>query len=447
MPLPRAVRPFATGQFRILATALVISMLGTGAWLLAVVFQVRELGGTPSDLSFVAALNGLGILVAVLIGGAVADRVRHKRILVAVEAVKALGFAVAATLGLSGSLEIWHLAIISLVFGVGDGFFFPAYTAMLPSVLPADDLLAANGIEGTLRPTIMQAAGPLLASAIVAATSPGWAFLVVAITQVFAVGALLGLRSIPVRRDLEGEHGDRHPIAAMLLDVGAGFRYMVRTGWLFGTLLFASLLVFLVIGPIEVLLPFAVTDQAGGGELEYAIVLGAFGAGSAIASLVVASFRLPRRYLTVMNLAWGLGCLPLAAVGFTSEVWVMAVSVFVVGAAFGVGSVLWGTLLQRRVPSAMLGRVSSLDWFVSLLFMPISMALAGPIGEAVGFAPTFLVAGVVPGALAIVVLLVFRMGRDELRHPLDDGHDMAGLGIDDLVESGEDAAGRDASGG
>ena len=58
----------------------------------------------------------------------------------------------------------------------------------------------------------------------------------------------------------------------------------------------------------------------------------------------------------------------------------MVVALFVVGFAFSAGQVLWGTLLQRRVPTAMLGRVSSLDFFVSLALMPVSMALAGPVG-------------------------------------------------------------------
>jgi MFS family permease len=97
----------------------------------------------------------------------------------------------------------------------------------------------------------------------------------------------------------------------------------------------------------------------------------------------------------------------------------MAVAVFVVGLGFGFGQVIWGTLLQRRVPPAMLGRVSSLDFFVSLAFMPISMAVAGPVGEAVGLGPTFLVAGLVPVVLAVLVIGIARMPRDEIAHPLD----------------------------
>ncbi len=82
---------------------------------------------------------------------------------------------------------------------------------------------------------------------------------------------------------------------------------------------------------------------------------------------------------------------------------------------------VWGTLLQRRVPPSMLGRVSSLDFFVSLALMPISMAVAGPVGEAIGLAPAFLIAGLVPPLIAFATLAIARLTEDELAHPLD-GH-------------------------
>ncbi|PPF87898.1 hypothetical protein C5B96_03300 [Subtercola sp. Z020] len=194
---------------------------------------------------------------------------------------------------------------------------------------------------------------------------------------------------------------------------------MVRTPWLLATLLFATLLVLMVMGPIEVLLPFAVRDQTGGGPGAFALVLTAYGVGGILGSLTVASLRLPRRYLTIMMLLWGAGVIPLAVVGYASDLWIMIVALFVVGFTFAAATVIWGTLLQRRVPSHMLGRVSSLDFFVSLLFMPISMAFAGPVGEAVGLQPAFLVAGLGPVVITVVAIVVARMPRDEIAHPLD----------------------------
>ena len=206
---------------------------------------------------------------------------------------------------------------------------------------------------------------------------------------------------------------------SVLADVREGFAYLLRTGWLFATLAFSSLYVLVVIGPIEVLLPFAVRDQTGGGPSEYALVLGAFGIGSAVGSIATSSIRLPRRYLTVMILAWGIGGVPLAFIGLTNLLLVMVVIAFAVGVTSAGAMVIWGTLLQRRVPPHLLGRVSSLDFFVSLALMPVSMALAGPIGEWVGIPLTFLLAGTVPVLLAVAAVVGWRLDRDELAHPLD----------------------------
>lgn len=417
--MPRALRPFASGQYRLLVVALAASLLSAGAWIVAAAWQVIELGGSPIDLSIVAVGASLGLVAAVLVGGVVADRVPQRRILVVVEAVRAVVFAVAGVLAVSGAIEVWHLAVLSFVLGVADGFFYPAYSAWLPALLPADQLLAANGVEGVLRPVAQNAAGPALASALIAVQAPWLAFLVVAGLQVVAIGGLGLMRTTAVRRDLDAEQA--HPLRQMSRDLRDGFAYLLRTRWLFATLAFSILLVLVVIGPIEVLMPFAVRDQAGGGAGEFALVLAAFGLGGAAGSLLVASFRLPRRYLTLMILAWGFGCIPLAVIGLTSWLWVMVVATFIVGFLFDGAQVVWGTLLQRRVPPAMLGRVSSLDFFVSLALMPLSMAVAGPVGEWLGLAPAFLIAGLVPPVLAVVTLAAARLGEDERAHPLDDG--------------------------
>ena len=228
---------------------------------------------------------------------------------------------------------------------------------------------------------------------------------------------------------------------ALLVDVREGFVYMVRTPWLLGTLTFASLLIFLIMGPFEVLVPFVVKDVAGGGPEQHALILAAFGIGGAVGSAVIASLRMPRRYLTVMNLLWAFGCLPLAVFGLTDQVWIMAIAAFLVGAAFNGGVVIWGTLLQRRVPAAMLGRVSSLDFFVSLAFMPISMAIAGPAGESLGLPLVFLIAGIAPLVIGVVAIIAARMRRDEIAHPLDAGTESA----DDAAIAGAPESVTDAS--
>ncbi|MFB9308612.1 MFS family permease [Agromyces hippuratus] len=428
MSTPRALRPLRNPAYRWLAAALVSSLVGSGIWLVALVWQIVEIGGGAAELSLVAGASAIGMLLTTLLGGALADRIPQRRILLVVEVVRTASIGIVALLSLTCTLAVWQLAAVALVGGIMAGLYYPAYSALLPSVVPEDQLLAANGFEGMARPVLMQAAGPALASALIAVSSPGAALAVAALTGAAAVGCLVKVPDLPLRGGQAGDHGEqseassggsRHPALALLVDVREGFVYMARTPWLLGTLGFASLLILLIMGPFEVLVPFVIKDSAGGGPQEHALILAAFGIGGAVGSMVVASLKLPRRYLTVMNLLWAFGCLPLAVFGMTDQIWLMVIAAFAVGAAFNGGVVIWGTLLQRRVPPAMLGRVSSLDFFVSLAFMPVSMAIAGPAGETVGLPVVFLIAGVAPLVIGVVAIVAARMTRDEIAHPLD----------------------------
>lgn len=422
--LPRALRPFRTVPYRVLAGALALSLLGAGIWVVALVGQVLAMGGTPLELSAVATGSAVGMLLAVLFGGVAADRVPQKRILVGVELTKVVVAAAVAALALTGSLQIWQLTAAAVVLGVAEGFFYPAYSALLPTILPAGDLLAANGIEGMLRPSLVNAAGPALAAIVIAAASPGPAFVFVAALQACALVGLLALRATPLLREEQPGGG---AIAGFFADIRGGFAYMFRTRWLLATLLFACLQILFMMGPIEVLLPFAVRDQVapevqaafGGTEGAFAFTLAAFGIGGAVGSLLMASLRLPRRYLSVIMGLWALGGLPLVVIGLTGSLSLIVAAVFLSGFLFSASTVLWGTLLQRRVPSALLGRVSSLDFFVSLTLMPVSMAIAGPIGVQFGLPVVFVVAGVVPFVLAVVTVFAARLPHDEIAHPLD----------------------------
>lgn len=411
--LPRSLRPFRHRDYRLLTLSMAVSLFASGLWLVAVVYQVIALGGGPSELSVVAAATSVGMLVSVLIGGVAADRLPRRALLIGVEAVRVVAAGTAGLLAVTGRLELWQLALASFVLGAAEAFFYPAYTALLPGLLPPDELLAANGVEGVLRPLALQALGPALAGTLVAVFVPGSALLAAAGTYVLALGVVALMRAVPVAA--------APTEASVVHDLRDGFAYLFRTGWLFATLAFAILAVFLIMGPIEVLLPFAVRDQTGSGPAGFALVLGAFGIGGAVGSLVVSSLPMPRRYLTVMIMLWGAGCAPLAAIGLTGQLWVMAAATFVVGFAGSAATVIWGTLLQRRVPPHLLGRVSSLDFFVSLALLPVSMALAGPVGDALGLPLTFVLAGAIPVFLALAAILGWRLDRDELAHPLDPG--------------------------
>ena len=286
-------------------------------------------------------------------------------------------------------------------------------------MVDADELLAVNGFEGVVRPVLLQGAGPALAGVLVAVWSPAAALGATAVA--LRGGARRGpgaARAGPAPRPHRG--GTGHPVRAVVRDLVEGFRYMVGTRWLLVTLVFASLMILLVLGPLEVLVPFAIIERAGGGPGGHSLVLLAFGAGGAIASIVVASLRLPRRYLTVMIVLWSVACVPMVVFGVATTLWPMVVAGVRAGRAVQrpAGDLGDAAAAPRPAGPARARRRASTSSSRSPS-CPLSMALAGPVSVVAGLTPVFLVAGLVPLLFGAVALVVGRLGPDELAHPLD----------------------------
>jgi DHA3 family tetracycline resistance protein-like MFS transporter len=416
----RVLAPFRIREYRLLITAVSLSIFAEGMWTVVMALQVIALDSDPTSLSLVATCLAVGLVAFLPVGGIAADRIEQRRIIIAVETLNVVAVSAVAILGSLDALRIWHMAIAAGALGVAAAFFFPAYSAILPRILPADQLLAANGVEGVVRPVFQEAIGPAVAGLLIAATFPSVGAIAVATLLGVSLALLVATRPATAtsQSDDEAESGDEVERPHVLRDLRDGFAFVLGTQWLKWTLLFASFFVLIVLGPIEILLPFIAKERFADGAKAYGFILAFFGVGSAIGALAVSSARLPRRYLTFMMVMWGAGSLPLVFVGATSSFPVMAAAVFVVGVTDGAGAVIWGTLLQRRVPTEMLGRVSSLDFFVSLVFLPVSFAIVGPLSMVLSMQTIFLVAGIAPVVLAAVSMVAARMPRDEIANPL-----------------------------
>ncbi|MGZ5397564.1 MAG: MFS transporter, partial [Mycobacterium sp.] len=235
----RVLAPFQIREYRLLIAAVSLSIFAEGMWAVVMALQVIELKNDPAALSLVATCLGVGIVAFLLVGGIAADRFNQRLIIILVETVNVIVVSVVAVLGLVGSLQIWHMAVAAGLLGVAAAFFFPAYSAILPRILPAEQLLAANGVEGVVRPLFQRAVGPAAAGMLVGATFPALGSVVVAV--LFAIGLVLliatrGTTKVPVREPcIQQPH--------MARDLRDGFVFMLRTPWLLWTLLFASMFV------------------------------------------------------------------------------------------------------------------------------------------------------------------------------------------------------------
>jgi hypothetical protein len=122
----------------------------------------------------------------------------------------------------------------------------------------------------------------------------------------------------------------------------------------------------------------------------------------------------PRRHMSFMYVTWTGSVLAVAGYGLATELWHAMAASFVGGAGFTAGLIVWATLMHRLVPTALLGRVSSLDWLVSVSLIPVSFALTGPIADAIGPDATLLGAGIL-GAPATILFLFLPGMRDSER--------------------------------
>ena len=182
----RVLAPFRSREYSLLMAAVSLSIFADGMFAVVLALQVIELDNNPVSLSIVTTCWGAAFVAFVLVGGITADRIKQRTIIIATESVNVIASSAIAVLGLVGALEVWHLAVASAAMGAAAAFFFPAYSAILPRILPADQLLAANGVEGVVRPVFQRAVGPAIAGIVVGATFPAMGATTVAV--LFAVG-------------------------------------------------------------------------------------------------------------------------------------------------------------------------------------------------------------------------------------------------------------------
>ena len=394
-------------DFRLLWSAQAVSLGGDGIYLVAIAWLVYDISNKPGALAIVGFAWTLPQVAGLLLAGVLSDRFERRRLLVIADLVRCVAIGAIAALAYAGTAQIWHLVLLVMVYGLGQALFQPAYTAIVPEIVPREELLQANALREVLEPLGMRFAGPALGGVLIALFGVGTAFLVDAAT--FAVSALLVI-GIGARPPPRAEAG------SLRRDLAEGFAYVRAHAWLWGTLAGAALFLLFTFGPFEVLLPYVIRNDLGGDAATFGTVLAAGGAGSFFGALLIGRTGPPRRHITYMWLAWCAGDLLFVGLAVAQQAWVMCVISFVSMAAGTSALVVWNTLMNTLVPPELLGRVSSLDWFVSIGLTPLSFAVTGPVASVLGARETLALAGLL-GAATFVFVYIPGV-RDPERQPL-----------------------------
>ena len=391
----KLLAPLKHRDFRVLWLGMTVSLVGDGIFFIAVAWEAYALWNAPGALSIVGIAMTVPTVAFLLVGGVVSDRYDRRLVLVWADSLRALAVGLLAVLILLHQLRFWELVGFVALYGIGTAFFTPAFEAIVPELVPATDLPAANSLDQFIRPLALRLVGPVLGGALVA-LSTGVAFAVDAASFAASLVAVLALRRLPrARPDLD---------PSTLSALKEGLRFVRRRVWLWGTLASAAITYLVFLGPAEVLLPFVVKNDLHGSAGTLGLVLAAGGVGALGAAAFVGHRGHPRRDVTVMYLAWTLATLAIAGYGIATAAWQLMIACLLFNALEAAGTIVWATIKQRHVPLAMLGRVSSLDWLISIGLLPISFALTAPVAGLVGARATLVGAAVIGAAVTISAL-------------------------------------------
>ncbi len=374
-------------DFRLLFTGEGVSLLGDQFYFIALPWLVLELTGSATILGIVLALQGIPRAAFMLIGGAVTDRFSPRRVMIGSNAARLALVTLLAALVLSGVVSTWMLLVIALAYGVADGFFFPAQSAIVPQLALVDQLSAANAVVQGLD-QVSQFVGPVLAGLLIASFTAGrvglegvgLALVVDAATFVVSISMLWLMHVDRSRRPAAAD--DEAP-ASLWASIKEGLAYMWRDPLLRMLLVLILAVNFLVVGPMLVGIPALAKGRLDGGAQAYGAIMSAFGGGS-LAGLAVAGAarRPPAAYLGHVLLgvctAFGVG---LAVLGFAHTLIGALVPAACMGFAAGYLTVTFFVWIQARTPQRLMGRMMSLIIFASVGLVPLSQVLAGPVAQ------------------------------------------------------------------
>jgi DHA3 family tetracycline resistance protein-like MFS transporter len=392
------IAPLAGRDFRLLWTGMAISLFGDGIFLIAMAWEAYELWNAPAALSILGIGMTIPTIAFLLPAGVLSDRFERRTLVLWSDVGRAVVVGALAALTLTGTLTFWQLVVLVALCGVGTAFFTPAFEALVPDIVPSRELAAANALDQFVRPIALRLVGPALGGVLVASAGTGITFAIDAGTFLFSAVAVAFMRP-PTH--VRSEH-----IGSSLGAVREGLRFVRGHVWLWGTLLSAAVAYLAFMGPAEVLLPYVVKNSTGGSARDLGLVFAAGGVGAIGAALFMGQRGHPRRDVTVMYATWTLATLAVAGYGLATSSWQLMIACLMFNALETAGTIVWATIKQRHVPTSLLGRVSSLDWLISIGLLPLSFALTAPAAAVVGVRATLVGAAAIGAVVTLAALFL-----------------------------------------
>jgi MFS transporter, DHA3 family, tetracycline resistance protein len=401
-------RPFA-----LLWTGQTTSRLGDSLYRIALSWWVLEKTGSAVAMGTVLVFSQVPMLIFLLIGGVVVDRLPRIRIMFSSDILSGLVITFVAIFSWLDLLQIWHIYIASMLFGFVEAFFFPAYQAVIPQITPSELLVSANSLNG-LSQRVTGIVGPALGAALVAAGGTSLTFGLDALS--FFISALCVLPMLRSNFDKDqrqenvlGAGTEKGPAKVTFKqgfkDLLEGFNLVRTIPWIWISILLFGLVNIMEAGPRAVAMPFLIKEDLGADVKLLGILGSAASLGFVVGMLWLGQYtRLHRRgvlgYLSIVGT--GAALLPFA---FKLPIPILIASMFISGMSTSVFALIWTHTLQEMVPGNLLGRVYSIDALGSFVLLPIGFSLSGWATDRFGAPTVFLIGGLSTIVLALLGLI------------------------------------------
>jgi MFS family permease len=382
-------------DFRILLADRLLAPLAYSFSAVGVSFAVLDTTGSTADLSYVLAAQMVPSVLFMLFGGVAADRFKPQLVIVFGNLLIAVGEGLFGLLTLTHGIGLPAMIGLELVTGTGMALFWPASTALLPKIVPSEDLQAANALSRLVM-NGAQMGGMAIAGLTVAAVGPGWAL---AACGVGMLGTVPLLASLEARANVRPEHEP-----SVWHELREGWQEFVKHAWVWGTVL-EYLIVnacwyggLLVLGPV-------VAKQHMGGAAAWGWLNAVFSVGLILGGVIALRWMPKRPMLWVVGLpvTQGLACW---GIGALWPFWLNLLAWLVTGVSTEVLVVCWNVSLARFIRPDRLARVSAYDGLGSTLAMPLGALAAGPLAAHLGVAHAEYAAALVcVAAIGLTMLL------------------------------------------
>ncbi|WP_067428701.1 MFS transporter [Nocardioides jensenii] len=385
--------PLRERNFRWFFAARFISTTGSMMAPIALAFAVLDVSNTASALGQVLAARSIPLVLFLLIGGVIADRIDRALVMQVSNLLAALTQGIVAWLVISGNAELWQLIVLEAINGTVSAASFPAMSSVVPQLVPRSQLQPANVLLSMTRGGLA-IIGPSAAAILVVTVGSGWALAVDACTWLIAALCLTRVQ-IP-RRDRSGD-----PAPNMIRELKEGWSVFTGHTWLWVIVLAFGILNAIHAGAWFTLGPVVAKATIGEKGWGYAVSAEAVGLLLMTVIMLRLSFRFPLRAGML-----GMACfaVPLLMLGVDPHLLPLIGATFLAGAGVEIFSIGWSLAMQENIDESVLSRAYSYDALGSFVAMPLGQLIYGPLGEWFGYRDVLMVSAVVYAAVALVTL-------------------------------------------